>query len=284
MSKIKAVGGVLKESIHKFATDNCLGLSASISFFAMFSFFPLAMLVLSIITTAVGSSEVAMERVSNIIANVTPVGHSIVLSWVRSVSQTKPLAWGVGIVTLIWGARHVFNNLAFSASVIWGRSGWKDVILRQLVALVLVGIVALLLLASIFLPAVVEKIRLESGYAIGSALRILVNLLPYLFSFLTFSIIYILTSPRYVPRKKVLLGAVAVVVTWEIAKSAFLKYIAMTQITTIYGSIGGIMILMFWLYISIGIVLWGMEFIAASHRVPQEAPHLRRRKPILVIK
>jgi uncharacterized BrkB/YihY/UPF0761 family membrane protein len=44
------------------------------------------------------------------------------------------------------------------------------------------------------------------------------------------------------------------------------------------------MILMFWLYISIGIVLWGMEFIAASHRVPQEAPHLRRRKPILVIK
>ena len=284
MSKFKAVGGVLKESIRKFAADNCLGLSASISFFAMFSFFPLAMLTVSIFTTAIGSSEVAMERISGLIANMTPVGHSIVISWVRSVAQTKPLAWGVGVVTLIWGARHVFNNLAFSASVIWGRSGWKDVILRQLVALVLVGVVSLLLLASIFLPAVVEKLRLDAGYAIGSALLVVVNLLPYFFSFLTFTAIYLLTSPRYVPKKKVLLGAVAVVITWEIAKSAFLKYIGMTQITTIYGSIGGIMILMFWLYISIGIVLWGMEFIAASHRVPQEVPHLRRRKSVLVIK
>jgi uncharacterized BrkB/YihY/UPF0761 family membrane protein len=77
---------------------------------------------------------------------------------------------------------------------------------------------------------------------------------------------------------------VAAVVTWEVAKTAFLKYIGLTQITTIYGSIGGIMILMFWLYISAGIVLWGMEFISASHQVPQEVPHLKREKAVLVIK
>jgi membrane protein len=284
MSKLKVVAGVLKESIRKFAADNCLTLSASISFFAMFSFFPLAMLMVSIFTTAVGSSDVAMERISGIVGNMTPVGHSIVVSWVRSVSQSKPLAWGVGIVSLIWGARHVFNNLAYSASVIWGRSGWKDVILRQLVALILVGVIALLLLASIFLPAVVDKLRIEAGYAIGNALLVVVTVLPYFFSFLTFTAIYLLTSPRYVPRKKVLLGAVAVVVTWEVAKSAFLKYIGMTQITTIYGSIGGVMILMFWLYVSAGIVLWGMEFIAASHQILQEVPHLKRRKAVLVIK
>jgi membrane protein len=284
MSKVKQVGNVLKESIRKFASDNCLTLSASISFFAMFSFFPLAMLMVSIFTTAMGSSDLAMEKISSIVGNMTPVGHGIVISWVRSVSQSKPLAWGVGIVTLIWGARHVFNNLAYSASVIWGRSGWKDVVLRQLVALVLVGVVALLLLASIFLPGVVEKLRMEAGYAIGGALVFVVTLLPYFFSFLTFTAIYMLTSPRYVPRKKVLLGAVAAVVIWEIAKTAFLKYIGITQITTIYGSIGGIMILMFWLYISTGIVLWGMEFIAASHHIPREVPHLKREKAVLVIK
>jgi membrane protein len=284
MGNLGEVAGVLKESIRKFAADNCLTLSASISFFAMFSFFPLAMITVSIYTTAVGSSELAMEKISSIVANVTPVGQTIVVSWVRSVAQSKPLAWGVGIVTLIWGARHVFNNLAFSASVIWGRSGWKDVILRQLVALILVGVIALLLVGSIFLPAVVEKLRLDAGYTIGNALVVVVNLMPYVFSFLTFTAIYMLTSPRYVPRKKVLLGAVAVVVTWEAAKTAFLKYIGMTQITTIYGSIGGIMILMFWLYISAGIVLWGMEFIAASHRAPHGVPHLRREKAVLVIK
>jgi membrane protein len=284
MGAVKAVARVLKESIRKFASDNCLTLSASISFFAMFSFFPLAMLMVSIFTTVMGSSEAAMERIANIVSIATPVGSGVVMSWIRSVSQTKPLAWGVGIVTLIWGARHVFNNLAFSASVIWGRGGWKDVILRQLVALLLVGVVALLLLASIFLPVVIERLTDAAGYAIGSALLVAVTLTPYVLSFLAFTAIYMLTSPTYVPRRKVLLGAVAVVVTWEIAKSAFLAYIGMTNITSIYGAIGGIMVLMFWVYISAAVVLWGMEFIAASHKVPQHVTHMKRNKGVLVLR
>jgi len=229
-----------------------------------------------------GSSEVAMERMSNIITNVTPSGADMIMGWVRSTAQNQPLAWGVGIVTLIWGARHVFNNLAFSASVIWGRQGWKDVILRQLLALVLVGTVSLLLLASIFVPVVIDKIRAEADYAVGSFLLVVLTVMPYLFSFLTFSVIYLLTSPTRVPRKNVLLGALLAAVIWELAKHAFLTYIGMTQITSIYGSIGGIIVIMFWIYVSAGIILWGMEFIAASYTAPHEGPHLRRQKGVLV--
>ncbi len=282
MGMLKTTARVLKDSIRNFAADNCLTLSASISFFAMFSFFPLSMLTVSIFTTVMGSSEVAMERMSNIVTNVTPSGADMIMGWVRSTAQNRPLAWGVGIVTLIWGARHVFNNLAFSASVIWGRQGWKDVILRQLLALVLVGTVSLLLLASIFVPGVIDKIRAEADYAVGSFLLVVLTVMPYLFSFLTFSVIYLLTSPTRVPRKNVLLGALLASVIWELAKKAFLTYIGMTQITSIYGSIGGIIVIMFWIYVSAGIILWGMEFIAASYTAPHEGPHLKRQKGVLV--
>jgi membrane protein len=282
MGVLKTTARILRDSIQNFVADNCLSYSASISFFAMFSFFPLTMLTVSILTTVMGSSEAAMERISNIVTNMTPVGSSIVMSWVRSTAQNRPLAWGVGLVTLVWGARHVFNNLAFSASVIWGRKGWKDVILRQLVALVLVGLVALILLASIFVPGLIEQIRAGADYAIGNALLLGLILVPYVFSFLTFMIIYMLTSPRQVPRRNVLMGAVVVAVIWEAAKSAFLTYIGMTRITSIYGSIGGIIVLMIWVYLSSGIVLWGMELIAASYTAPHEAPHLRRHKGVLV--
>jgi membrane protein len=280
---LKATARVLRDSIQNYVAHNCLTLSASISFFAMFSFFPLSMLTVSIFTTVMGSSEVAMERISNIVTNLTPLGTSTVMAWVRSTAQNRPLAWGVGIVTLIWGARHVFNNLAFSASVIWGRQGWKDVILRQLLALVLVGVVSLLLLASIFVPGVIGKLRAEADYAASNFLLFVLTVMPYLFSFLTFSVIYLLTSPRRVPRKNILLGAVVVAVIWEVAKTAFLTYIGMTKITSIYGSIGGIIVLMIWVYLSAGIVLWGMEFIAASYATPHEAPHLKRPKGVLVI-
>jgi membrane protein len=283
MIKPKGSGRIIRESIRNFAADNCLTLGASISFFAMFSFFPLSMLAVSILTTVMGSSQGAMERISNLVSLVTPVGKTFVMEWVRSTAQNRPLAWGVGIVTLIWGARHVFNNIAFSASVIWGRRGWKDVILRQLMALVFVGFFALMLLASIFVPVLVDKLTGQTHYTVGGALILILTFLPYVFSFVTFFTIYFLTSPRNVPRRTVLLGAVAVTVIWEAAKSAFLTYIGMTNITSIYGSIGGIIILMFWVYLSAGILLWGMEFIAASFRAPHEAPHLKRSKGVLVI-
>jgi membrane protein len=282
MGFLKTAARVLKDSIRNFAADNCLTLSASISFFAMFSFLPLSMIIVSLFTTVMGSSEVAMERISNIVTNVTPFGASMVMSWVRSTAQNRPLAWGVGIVALIWGARHVFNNLAFSASVIWGRQGWKDVILRQLLALVLVGVVSLMLLASIFVPGVIDRVRAQADIALGNLLLISLTVMPYLFSFLTFLVIYLLTSPRRVPRKNIALGALVVAVIWELAKNGFLTYIGMTKITSIYGSIGGIIVLMLWIYLSAGIILWGMEFIAASYAVPQEGPHLRRKKGVLV--
>jgi len=282
MGMLKTSARVLRDSIRNFAADNCLTLSASISFFAMFSFFPLSMLTVSIFTTVMGSSEVAMERISNIVINVTPSGADMIMGWVRSTAQNRPLAWGVGIVTLIWGARHVFNNLAFSASVIWGRQGWRDVILRQLLALVLVGTVSLLLLASIFVPGVIDKLRAEADYTVGNLLLSTLTVMPYLFSFFTFSVIYLLTSPTRVPRKNVMLGALLAAVIWELAKYGFLTYIGMTQITSIYGSIGGIIVIMIWVYVSAGIILWGMEFIAASYTAPHEGPHLKRRKGVLI--
>jgi membrane protein len=274
---------ILKDSIHKYASHNCLALSASISFYAMFSFFPLLLLTLSILATVASSSEVAMTRMSNIVSSLTPVGANIVMGWVRSISQTKPLAWGIGILGLVWGARHVFNTLALSASIIWGRRGWKDVILRQLVSLTLVGFAALMLLASIFLPGLAERLRANAGQALGNALMAGMIIVPYVFSFITFSAIYLLTSPRQVPRKKVLIGAAIVSLTWEIAKNAFLAYIHMTRITSVYGSIGGIIVLMAWIYCSSAIVLWGMELVAATVERPGKGVEIGNKRGVLVI-
>jgi membrane protein len=274
---------VLRTSIASYAAHNCLALSASISFYAMFSFFPLVLLTVSIFATVAGSSEEAMARMAKLVTNLTPVGSNTVMGWVRSVGQTKPLAWGLGLVALIWGARHVFTTLAMSASVIWGRRGWKDVLLRQLVALLLVGFAALMLMGSLFLPGLIEQIARQSEIRVSNALTAVVLAIPYAFSFITFATVYLLTTPRSVARRKVLLGAAIVSLTWEIAKNAFLVYIHATQVTSAYGSIGGVIVLMTWVYCSSAIILWGMELVAAMVEQPHEPVHLKRTKGVVVI-
>jgi membrane protein len=283
MHIVKRTMTVFKDSIARYAAHNCLALSASISFYAMFSFFPLVLLTISIFATVAGSSEEATVRMARLFTRLTPVGASIIMGWVRSVGQTKPLAWGLGLVALIWGARHVFNTLALSASIIWGRKGWKDVLLRQLVALLLVGAAALMLIGSLFLPMFLERLALQSALDLGRTLTLVRLVIPYAFSFITFVLVYLLTTPRSVPKRKVLLGAAVVSLTWEIAKNAFLGYIGMTRVTSAYGSIGGVIVLMTWVYFSSAIVLWGMELVAAMSATPREPIHLKRNKGILVI-
>jgi len=283
MRILKRAIRALRTSIASFAAHNCLALSASISFYAMFSFFPLVLLTVSVFATVAGSSEEAMARMTNLVSNLTPVGTGTIMGWVRSVGQTKPLAWGLGLVALIWGARHVFNTLAMSASVIWGRKGWKDVLVRQLVALLLVGFAALMLLASLFLPGLMEQAARRSEINVSNALRAATLALPYALSFITFATVYFLTTPRSVAKRKVWLGAAAVSLTWEIAKNAFLIYLRGTQISSAYGSIGGVIVLMTWVYCSSAIVLWGMELVAAMVEQPREPVHLARRKGVVVI-
>jgi len=283
MDILKRTMGVLKNSITQYMAHNCLSLSASISFYAIFSFFPLILLSVSIFATFAGSSEEATARTAKLIANLTPVGANIVIGWIRSVAPTKPLAWGLGMIALIWGARHVFSTLALSASVIWGRSGWRDVILRQLLALLLVGVAALMLLASLFLPAMIERLARQSEVGMGNALTVLLIVMPYALSFFTFVTVYLLTTPRNVPKRAVFLGAAVVSLTWEVAKNAFLGYIHMTQLSSAYGSIGGVIVLMTWVYCSSAIVLWGMELVAAMAERHREPVHLKRNKGVVVI-
>ena len=280
---MKRAMGVLKNSIAQYMAHNCLSLSASISFYAIFSFFPLILLTVSMFATLAGSSEEATARMARLVETLTPVGANIVMGWVHSVAPTKPLAWSLGVVALIWGARHVFGTLALSASVIWGRSGWREVILRQLLALLLVGFAAVMLLASLFLPALIERLARQSDVRIGDALRAILIIIPYAFSFVTFVTVYLLTTPRNVPKKTVLLGAAVVSLTWEVAKNAFLSYIHMTQVSSAYGSIGGVIVLMTWVYCSSAIVLWGMELVAAMVERPHEPVHLKRSKGVVVI-
>jgi membrane protein len=283
MPRLKSAARVLGESIRNFVAHYGLSMSAAISFFAMFSFFPLMLLALSIFATYVGTSEVGMARLSELLSDLTPVGANIIMGWVRSAAQNRSIAWGIGVLAFFWGARLVFVTLAWSASIIWGRQGWKDVVLRQVVALALVACSAFLLLVSLLLPGVVEEMYGMAGATIGGYLRTGLILVPYLFSFLTFYIIYFFTSPSRVPKRHILLVAAIVSLTWEIAKNAFLTYIGMTQITSVYGSIGGIIILMLWIHISVVIVLWGMELLAAWHARPEEISHIKKTRGVLVI-
>jgi membrane protein len=68
-------------------------------------------------------------------------------------------------------------------------------------------------------------------------------------------------------------GALLAAVLFEIAKAGFATYLAhFARYQVVYGSLGGVIALLFWVYISANILLYGAEVAA-------EYGHLRRGEP-----
>jgi membrane protein len=61
---------VLKETARKWHHDNCLRLGASLSYYTLFSLFPLLLVVLSILRLVLANSDVAQDAILDALARV----------------------------------------------------------------------------------------------------------------------------------------------------------------------------------------------------------------------
>jgi membrane protein len=98
---------------------------------------------------------------------------------------------------------------------------------------------------------------------------LLSNLIPWLFTFLLFMALY-----RWVPNVEVtwsasFWAACVVAIAWEIAANTFAWYVGsgLARYKIVYGSLGTVVALMFWIYVSSWIVIFGahLSAVVAHH-------------------
>ncbi len=92
-------------------------------------------------------------------------------------------------------------------------------------------------------------------------------------SFLTFLFLYWLLPNRPVQLRYIWPGALLAALGIEVAKQGFAFYLAgFANYDVVYGSLGGVFALLFWVYLSANILLFGAEVAA-------ELPHVLREEP-----
>jgi membrane protein len=103
---------------------------------------------------------------------------------------------------------------------------------------------------------------------IGTALDVGARLLAFLPSFAIFLILY-----KFIPNTKtywryVWPGALLAAVLFEISKSLFILYLdRFATYELVYGSIGSVIALLFWIYVAAFILILGAEFSAEYGRM-----------------
>lgn len=252
------------DTVNEFLNRNCPHISGAISFYALFSFFPLVLAVISI-ASFVSGSEQQQDRLAQDIAEVVPVSTEFVSETVQGVVSARAITGIASLVGLLWAASAAFGAVRKGINAAWGIKKTRPFLRERMMDFTLVLGAGVLLMGALFLTPlftflkeITDAIAPEAGLATNFFWSLVTQVLTPLLSFLTFLLLY-----RFLPNTKVRmadvwLGALMSAIAFEGAKWGFVWYVKTFPVyNAVYGTVGAIMALLTWVYVSAIILLFG---------------------------
>jgi len=267
------VVAILHNTVKEFLTDNCLHLSASISYYMFFCIFPLSLAFTSVLGFISGSPE-SETRVIEAIGYSLPVSSEFITSTIQGVIRARGTLGAIATIGLLWGGSAVFNVIRKSLNIAWGIKKPRPFFVERAMELAMTLGVGLLLLTSIGITTALSVIRRFNAAVLGIEFlngavfwQASLTLLSMSLAFVTFLLLY-----RFVPNTRVRWrdvwgGALLAAVGFEAAKEIFVWYATdFAHYNPIYGPVGTIMALLIWIYISAVIVLFCAKLTSVYSR------------------
>jgi membrane protein len=263
---------VLIRTALAFDKDDGAVMSRSIAYYALFSLFPLLLIVLAF-ASSVLASDAAQGIVLETVGNLVPGATDLVAENIEQLAQAGGTVGLLALVGLLWSASGVFSALYRAVNRAWGNPKSELFWTEKLYGLAVVLLFGLLLVATTFYSAFVSVVRSWQigilGWqpfadpSSGRLLGWLSALVPALISVIAFTVIYRTTPRNEVRWRDVWIGGLLAGLVWEGARQLFAWYLAnFARHSLIYGSVAVIIGILLWAYLSAMILLAGAEFTA----------------------
>jgi membrane protein len=264
-------------------------MAASLSYFALFSLFPMLLVVLSVVGSLLGPNTEAVQSIQDaIVRYLPPEVHDLIKGTLVSLNENSVGAGLIGSVILLWTASSFFGILRSSVNKIWRSPSRVSeagsplkmalfFIINKLFSFLLVLGTALLLLASL-LSDIAIKTVLELTAIFQDRFTIiqvdelqLAKWLQFGSSFLILAIVFCILF-KILPSVYVAWGDVWLSALINTLLLVILQQLVSNSVITIgshflsYGVIGSVMILMLWIFLTCQIFFFGcvLSYIYAN--------------------
>ena len=238
-------------------------IAAGVAFFGMFAIFP-AMAALIAIFGLV-ADPIVVETQFELMADVIPAeAYGLFDAQLSRLlgARSETLGWATVLSTglALWSARAGVAALMRGLNVIHGgpnRSGLRHYAVALMLTVCLIGIAVVTLLVVVVAPILLAFLPLPMG--IGIVLSVVRWLAALFILMAALGLLYRFGPNRRAQRMAwITPGSIFVVVTWLIASMGFSAYLSnFGSYNEVYGSIGAVVAMMMWLYISAYLVLFG---------------------------
>ncbi|MEO8801227.1 MAG: YihY/virulence factor BrkB family protein [Polyangiaceae bacterium] len=280
-SSIKRLGRVFVSAGTSWVDDEAYRLGASLSYYALFSLFPLLMLGATLVGVALGNDPAARHQVLDFFLGGLQQEQvrtmmDGVLTDMQKQSSARGLGAIVGVLGLLLGASSIFGELDTALNRIWKVKLPTPIGIKSIVwgivhdklasfALVALSCVAAIITfaADLFIGAFGSRLGSEIG-------------MPWLFDLasplasiaiglLIMTGIFMLIPQRKVPFGSAFAGAVVSSALLFLLRAVFGLYLKAFTGYAAYGVVGGMLALVTWIYLAAVVVLYGAEFSRAWH-------------------
>ena len=267
---------IARKTLREFSKDQCTDLAAALTYYTVLALFP-ALLALVSILGLVGQAESTTNAMLDLLKEFAPGSAVEVLEGPieqLTSSSSAGLALIVGIVGALWSASGYVKAFGRSMNRIYeveeGRPAWKLLPTQLLVTLILILLVAALLMMLVLSGPVAET--LGNFIGLGSEAVTVWNIAKWpvmlIFAVLLVAILYYATPNVKQPKFRWMsMGAFIALIVLGIVTLGFSFYVAnFGNYNATYGAIGGVIVLLLWLWLANVSLLFGAEFDAEVER------------------
>jgi membrane protein len=267
---VKEIGTRIKE-------DNATGLAAQLAYYFLLSLFPFLIFTVTLLPYL----GVTTTDVLQLVQRYAPgEAMDLVRENLQTVLDNKQGGLlSIGILATIWSASNAINALIRALNRAYDVEESRHFLVARSLAIVLTISMILVIVVALLLPVF--------GKAIGT---VIFNYLGLTHTFLTvwgilrwvisfsiivtvFTCLYYFAPNKRLPFKEVLIGGLIATIGWQLSSLAFGFYVDnFGNYSATYGSLGGIIILMLWFYISAFIIVLGgiINVVINKFKIKQE--------------
>jgi membrane protein len=259
-------------NFNEFLDKNGPYMAAAISFYALFSIFPLMLALITVFGFFLGLENFRDRLVEGLVTQVPVLSGSdnLIVSVLEDISSQRAVSSVLAVAGLLWVSTGVFGSVRKSVNAIWGIKRTRPFVQERLMDFALLFGASSILFASLYTTALLGIVQQNQGFmllgtqASGSTVSTLINtLVPPLLSIGVFFVLYWWLPNIKLRARHVWPTAVAGALAFEAAKFSFVFYLReVGGPDTVYGPVGAIIILMAWVYVSAIILLVGAQITA----------------------
>lgn len=269
----------IAEVFTAWSDDNCFRLSAALSYYTLFSIAPLIVILIATAGYFFGEQAVSGVIFEKAVAMVGAEAASGLQAMVKNayVSMPKSFSGAVSVAILLFSATALVTSLQGSLNTIWNvriraDKGLIYFVISRLIAIAVVGVIGILLVATLVINALWVGLSHFLTRFLADYAFYLIEAGQLVISFATttvlFAILFKFLPDAHVKWRNVWIGALTTSVLFIIGRYLISFYLGNTNITSLYGAAGSVILLIVWINYSSWIFFLGAEVVhvVARHR------------------